>query len=369
MELYEITNDAERMLREKADRAHRPLGGAMELLPLCNMDCKMCYVRKSREEMEVEGRMLTCEEWLSIARQARDAGVLFLLLTGGEPLLYPEFKRLYAGLLDMGIILTVNTNGTLMDETWAEFFAKYPCRRLNLTLYGKDDQTYERLCNNPKGFSQIMRAARLLKERHVPFRFSCSLTDDNIEDIPKLQEIADQFGVPLKAASYMFPGVRNGKDAKGQERMSPEKAAQATLQSYQLQNNGTALEQRIRATLASVCLSPRIANAKGYTCHAGHSGFWMNWKGELLPCGMMTGPKISLMENPFEECWRYIVTATGEAEYCEDCKRCRLQNLCHVCPASLMAESGSLKKRPEYICRYTKELAKQMCAVLPQERK
>ena len=52
----------------------------MELLPLCNMNCKMCYVRKSKTEMDAEGRMLSCDEWLSIADEAVEAGTLFCCL-------------------------------------------------------------------------------------------------------------------------------------------------------------------------------------------------------------------------------------------------------------------------------------------------
>ena len=152
MELYEVENDAEKALRDKADRAYTPFGGCIELLPVCNMDCKMCYVRMSREEMDRAGRMLSCDEWLNITRQAADMGVMNLLLTGGEPLLYPEFKRLYRGLQQMGIILSVNTNGTLIDEEWADFFAESYCRRISISLYGKDDATYGELCRNPRGF-------------------------------------------------------------------------------------------------------------------------------------------------------------------------------------------------------------------------
>ena len=66
------------------------------------------------------------------------AGTVFLLLTGGEPLLFPDFKTLYRRLRNLGMILTINTNGTLLDEAWADFFATYPPRRINITLYGAD---------------------------------------------------------------------------------------------------------------------------------------------------------------------------------------------------------------------------------------
>ena len=64
--------------------------------------------------------MRTADEWLKVAKEAADMGCLFLLLTGGEPLLHPEFKQIYRGLQELGIYLTVNTNGTLIDEEMAD---------------------------------------------------------------------------------------------------------------------------------------------------------------------------------------------------------------------------------------------------------
>lgn len=369
MEVYEVSTQVERQLRAKADRAHISLGGSIELLPLCNMDCKMCYVRMSRAEMEAQGRMLSCDEWLRIAEQARENGVLFLLLTGGEPLLYPEFKRLYTALTDMGFVITVNTNGTLIDEDWADFFGARPCRRMNITLYGKDDATYADLCRNPKGFSQVMRAAKLLKERNVPYRLTCSVTPYNVDDLEALFAVAKELDIFLQPATYMFPAVRRGKDAAEQERLDPERAAQAMFLSHKLQRTEEEMAFAIRSTLASLFLPPRMANAQGYTCHAGNSGFWMNWKGELLPCGMMNGPKISLLEHSFRECWEYIVEQTSQVSYCSDCAQCKKQNICQVCPASLVAETGALDRRPDYICRYTDEMFRLMIETLPPEER
>ena len=110
----------------------------------------------------------------------------------------------------MGFVLTINTNGTLIDEEWADFFAARPCRRLSISVYGRDDATYAALCNHPGGFTQVMRAAELLKERQVPFRFTSSITGDNADELKELFEIADRFGVQLKTAAYMFPAVRRG---------------------------------------------------------------------------------------------------------------------------------------------------------------
>ena len=121
MEALEGATTMERMLLAQARQSHTPVNGSIELLPLCNMNCDMCYVRLNREEMERQGRLRTVDEWLEIGRQMKEAGVLFLLLTGGEPFLYPDFRELYLGLRGLGMILTINTNGTLINEELAAF--------------------------------------------------------------------------------------------------------------------------------------------------------------------------------------------------------------------------------------------------------
>ena len=73
----------EKMLIQQAARQQQPINGSIELLPLCNMNCDMCYVRLSRKEMEQQGHLHKAEEWIQLGREMKDAGVLFLLLTGG----------------------------------------------------------------------------------------------------------------------------------------------------------------------------------------------------------------------------------------------------------------------------------------------
>ena len=72
-----------RRLWAKAGAERIPLTGAFELLPICNFACKMCYVRKSRAEVEKAGGLMDGKRWLEIAEDAAKCGLLFPLLTGG----------------------------------------------------------------------------------------------------------------------------------------------------------------------------------------------------------------------------------------------------------------------------------------------
>ncbi len=368
MELYETVGNAEKLLQTKADTTYTPLGGTLELLPLCNMHCKMCYVVQNKEEMDKQGRMLTCDEWLEIAKQGCKEGLLFLLLTGGEPLLYPEFKRLYKGLSNLGIILTINTNGTLINEEWADFFRDNGVRRLNITLYGKDNETYGRLCQNPRGFTQVIKAAQLLKERNVAFKFNCSLTPDNVEQLPELYKIAESFDVPLSVAAYMFPGSRRNTNADDQYRLSPEEAGKQIVENFKYAHAHSDIKASAQLTLNKLNDEPRLQNKKGFPCHAGYSGFWMTWKGEMIPCGMFEVPGMSLVEHSFKECFEHVIETCRALPQCEKCKTCEKQNICLVCPAVCFTETGTTDGCPEYECQMMDAFIDELHKIIKQDQ-
>ena len=145
-------------LYSKAARQRIPLGGTFELSPVCNFSCHMCYVRKTKAELARLGkREITADEWIRMGKECRDAGMLYLLLTGGEPFLYPEFRRLYEALHEMGLLLILNTNGTLIDEETVGWLKDRAPSRVNVTLYGASRETYGRVCQNSDGFELAER--------------------------------------------------------------------------------------------------------------------------------------------------------------------------------------------------------------------
>ena len=231
MELMEDGTTIEQQMFAMATEKKVPLYGVLELLPLCNLNCDMCYVRMSREEMEEVGRLRTMEEWTKTAEDMMRAGTLFVLLTGGEPLLYPHFRELYQKLRELGMIITINTNGTLIDEAWADFFAENKPRRINITLYGASNETYERLCHYPGGFDKAVNGIRLLRERNIDVKVNGSLAKANVDDRMKIIELGESLDAPVRIDTYMYPSVRERNHAyNNQARLDPEMAAKARVE-------------------------------------------------------------------------------------------------------------------------------------------
>ena len=347
----------ERMMMAQASKKHIPVNGSLELLPLCNMNCDMCYVRLSREEMHRQGRLRTADEWLEIGRQMQKAGVLFLLLTGGEPLLYPDFRRLYLGLKRMGMILTINTNGTLIDEEWAAFFEANRPRRINITLYGADEKAYTELCHFPGGFEKTLRGIRLLREHGVDVKISGSLTKANQEDVRRLIAIGDALQVPVRIDTYMMPAVRERKKPYAmQTRLDPEKAAAARIEALKYEMGPDLFSKYAQKTIWEVAhILPDDSGENHMSCHAGNCSFTVNWQGEMRPCVILNEPAVSVFDAGFEEAWHYIVEETDKILLCMECNSCSLRPLCRTCAACALLEEGAYDRKPEYMCRYTEE--------------
>lgn len=375
MDVMWNTNDLEQKLMLKAAAMRQPIYGVVELLPLCNMNCDMCYVRLSRQEMEKKGRLRTVDEWLELAQQMRDAGTLVLLLTGGEPLLYPDFKRLYTELLSMGMIVLINTNGTLIDEEWASFFGMHKPRQISITLYGANENVYANLCHYPGGYEKVLRGVRLLKAQGVEVKLSGTAVRANYEDRFEILRIAKELSVPAQTDSYVYPATRErDKPYNKQARFDPVTAARVRVEMMKAEHTPEQFKANALGVLYRATHTPPGEDKPGeMKCHAGRSMFVINWQGQMRPCVMLSEPSVPVFEQGFAQSWRMIVEGVDQIRLSSKCSQCTLRNVCNTCAACALHESGSYDGVPEYACRYTVEtlncLAAEMKALTEQQRK
>lgn len=348
-----------KMLSAKASRIKLPISGTFELSPVCNFSCKMCYVRKTQKEVKEHHRpMVTLEQWLKIAKEAREAGMLFLLITGGEPFLWPDFWKLYEELIRMGFVISINTNGSLIDDEAIERLKKLPPKRLNITLYGASDKTYEALCGVKGVFSKIDEAIKKLKAAGIMVKLNSSMTPSNVEDMEAIIAYAGEKELFLEMATYMFPPIRRDESRIGDNHRFPSEDYGAYhLKRYRLQFG----EEKYMEMLNNIkqksvpppgldesCIDPIDGKIR---CRAGKAAYWITWDGYLTPCGMMPEPKIDLYEKDFSAAWSELVDISERISLSGVCDTCPNRGLCHTCAAIAMAETGDTKGIPTYLCK------------------
>ena len=342
-------------LFQKASRRRIPLNVTMELSPVCNFQCKMCYVRKTEAQIRKEGKaIIGWEQWLDLAKQLREAGTLFLLLTGGEPFLYPHFKELYTELHRMGFLIMINTNGTLINEETLEWLREMSPYRINLTLYGGSRETYGRICGNPAGYDKAMFALRSLKKLGVPTVINASMIPENACDLETIMAVGRELRLNTRVSTYMFPPVR--RDAEDSDsRFTPEESADMFMRKIIF---STDMEQRLEYFRSQVCPTEPIEpetwgdhKTEHMKCRAGRSSFWISWDGTMCACGLMPFPKtFNAFDGKVVEHWLELTEAVRTYSVMSACAGCKMRTVCKPCVATVYSESGQTDGRAPYLC-------------------
>ena len=343
-------------LYAKASRNRVPLGGGFELSPVCNFSCKMCYVRRTPEQLRREGKkLIPWQKWLELAQQCREAGMLYLLLTGGEPFLYPGFRELYEQLHDMGLLLSINSNGTMIDRETVEWLKERMPTRINVTLYGASPETYERICGNRAGYQKTVDAIDLLVEAGIPVVINASMIPENVCDLEKIIEFGKARKLNTRVGTYMFPPVRREAE-KTDSRFSPEESARIQMRRFRCQleeQEYLKLLQSRAAHSASEQSSDDWGRGEEFMrCRAGRSSFWVNWEGVMTACGMMDFPLAAdPFREPFVDCWNRLTDAVRTTPVLMGCRGCEKRDVCGVCAAMIHAETGTMNEKAPYLCQ------------------
>ena len=354
-----VVNEVEKRFVGRAGEKRTPLMGGFELTPYCNLSCKMCLVRESKPGLPV----LTGRQWLDIGGQAIQAGTLFGVISGGEPLLHPDFRMIYSGLKKMGMVITINTNGTLIDENMADFLAADMPRRMNITLYGPDEQTYQALCGDGQAFHRVIHAIELLKARNVPIRINIVPNRINYSGVEGMLAICGRYNLPMEMTTYMFEPIRKLTPEKQQYRLSPEEraAAQVMGDAYMLGRNGFLTRKTICYELLQHHQEPDDPGAKSMVhCQAGLCSYWICWNGKMNACVCMTKPQADVEKMGFAAAWEETKKERDGIRVSSKCDGCSLSIFCQNCAAMSLHENGDFGQVPRSACETTMAYVRMM---------
>lgn len=341
----------------KSAEAGVPLSGTFELTARCNLRCRMCYIHRKESDAAVRSEELSAAEWIKIAEQAKARGMLLLLLTGGEPMIRPDFAEIYTACRKMGLLVSINSNATLLTDTVLQVLTEHPPQRVNVTLYGTSAETYERLCMDGSACERAYSSVERMLDAGIPVKLNFSATPENIADLPAVRDYAKNRGLVLQAATYMFPPVRAAENigCESCPRLTPEQSAQVRWQSECSSMPPDELLRRAEAIARNREIPAAVTECQDtptehIRCRAGAASFWLTYNGQMRPCGMMQTPTVTL-EDDFDAAWEYIRAERQKIMVPAKCTACRYRSICEACPAVCMAETGQFASVPEYMCR------------------
>jgi radical SAM protein with 4Fe4S-binding SPASM domain len=325
-------------IHDKTASERIPLGGSLEPTLRCNLKCAHCYAACDHNKKE-----MVYKEICHILDEITEAQCLWLLITGGEPLLREDFLDIYAYAKRKGLLITLFTNGTLITPEIADYLKEWPPFSVEISLYGISKETYERVTGVPGSFEHCMRGISLLLERKVPFGLKTMVITLNQHELEALKKYAAKLGVRFRYDALINAGL-DGSCSPCEFRITPEDVVRLDLTDVQRLKEWKEFCKKF--------LNAPKSN-KLYICQAGKTGFHIDPYGKLNLCLMSRGPSLDLREGSFRQAWHEFMpeVLSQEPQGNYKCGRCSLIGLCGQCPALAYLENGNPEIPIEYFCQ------------------
>jgi radical SAM protein with 4Fe4S-binding SPASM domain len=315
-----------------------PIVGSLEPTLRCNLRCVHCYCEGSRDgdELSTAGLKQTIDK-------IADAGCLWLLITGGEPMLRPDFPEIYLHIKEKGIIPTLFTNGTMVSPEIAELLAEWQPFWVEVSIYGATRETYESVTGVSGSYERCLRGIRLLMEAGVNLKLKTMVLKENLHEIDLMYRYAAGLGLAFRHDALLNPTV-GGEMGPAKHRVDPETVI--------------ALDRRYNAEIDTwrdfIRQSREIPPAETLiSCGSGKYSFHVDPKGMLGLCLLARTETYDLRHGDFEDGWRGVIADIRRRRppAGHRCSNCNLRHICGCCAAWAGLETGDEEGSFDYLCR------------------
>ena len=330
---------------EKAFEEGIPISGTFELTPRCNFNCKMCYVHLKDQEIEKYGKEMSAKEWIRIAEEAKKAGTTWLCITGGEPLMHPEFHEIWQQLSQMGFFLTLQTNASMITGKIADLLEQYPPRQVKITLYGSDDEIYKAVCGVEKGFTHVNNGIHTLMSMGIPISLVSTVIRQNEEDVQKMAFYAFRHRLPWAATIGVRPSLRGADTDAVSVRLTERLREDKRIEIRRRIENGKFVDPARKP--CTYCKDYRI-------------GYWVLWEGNMRFCSFLDVPNIPIRDLSFAEAWKQLLEYEEALDWPEECKKCDAANICARCAETVLTQQASICKTDNEFCQNIRETYKKI---------
>jgi radical SAM protein with 4Fe4S-binding SPASM domain len=343
----------------------------------CNLECAHCYM-SAHAGADTRGELTTAECRRVIDEIATVNPNVFLILTGGEPLLRRDIWDVAGHAADRRFTTVLGTNGVLLRENEARLMRQHNVLGASISLDSTDPARHDAFRRLPGAWQGAVRATRVLADEGLDFSLHMSVTDWNVAEVPAMVDLAKELGA--KVLNFFFL-VRTGRgreltdiDAVAYERIltwlaraqgagtgagpdagraeAPAGAAAARgFEDPWSTPVGSAGGLLIRAKCAPHFrrilweLDPRSPLLKNYahgSCPAGKYYCRITPEGDVTPCPYMPVAAGSLRRTSFADLWRGapVFADLRDPKLGGRCGACEFSKLCGGCRCRAYATYG-----------------------------
>jgi radical SAM protein with 4Fe4S-binding SPASM domain len=342
---YGVFSDS---LHHQVRAAQVPLNVTFEVTRRCPLVCTHCYNNLPMGDRKAQLGELTRAEHYRILDELAEIGSLWLLYTGGEILARKDFLDIYTHARKNGFFVSLYTNGTLITPRVADYLATWRPFAVEITLYGRTRETYERLTGVPGSYDRCMRGIQLCLDRGLPLKLKTVAVTINKHEIWDMQRFAEEeLGVEFRFDSMMTPRIDCSQSPLG-VRLSPEETVELDLQDEQVVAEWKKFSDRFTGPV-----HPPEKSDELYHCGGGIDSFAVSPSGQMSICVLSQEDLYDLRTGSVREGWEQFLRRVREKKITRPtkCVHCELKAMCGMCPANGELENGDPEAPVDFLCR------------------
>jgi len=331
--------------RQSGERV--PLQVSIEVTRRCPLECLHCYNNLPMGDMEARRRELTKEEHFRVLDELVEMGCFWILYTGGEIFARKDFLEIYTYAKKKGFLITLFTNGTILNEQIADYLAEWPPFSIEITLYGRTRETYEALTAIPGSYDRCLRGIKLLKERKLPLKLKTVATSINKHEVMAMRRFAeDELGVEFKSDGQINPRIDCSQSPLA-VRLTPEELVALDMSSPKDVAEYRRLARRDLENPPNLSMIDTV-----YSCGGGMTSFAVNAYGEMSICTISQQEIFDVRQSGMRGLWESALRQLRERKRSRitKCVQCRIQTMCGMCPANGELENGDRESPVEFLC-------------------
>ncbi len=345
---------AESLFRQ-AHHNRIPLSGMLELTSRCNLRCIHCYLGNQDAQHAKRAMEMDTEQLKSLLDELAEAGTLFLTITGGDPMMRKDFVEIYAHGVRLGMLVIVFCDGVLVSDKIISAFQELPPRRVEISIYGATEETYEKVTRIKGSYRKCIRGIERLLNAGITVALKTILMSTNEHEFEHMRQMAEDYGVPFRFDAAIFPCLPDSSQEPLALRISKETAISHELASETARRGWIDHYEERKA--------PKQRDDRLFKCGAGARAFYVGPFGEISPCVLTTKHRFDRGSRSFMDVWNDEMLAVRQLKVTRtdtSCGTCEKRSMCNNCPAFSFLETGEEDLKSEYQCELTHERWRQV---------